>query len=151
VFSIALDLRLRLDGAWSGDQQMRILRIVALSAALAGCAASRQEVTARLGDQFIGQNVDTLVVQFGPPTSTFKMNSGQSSYVWQLTSVTDINTDRGYGQASTRFCKVSVIASPAGIVTQLNTEDSNAGMGLAGAVGAYGSICGQRLGMRPQT
>jgi hypothetical protein len=51
---------------------MRILGIVALGAALVGCAASRQEVAARLGDQFIGQNVDSLVVQFGPPTSSFK-------------------------------------------------------------------------------
>jgi hypothetical protein len=64
------------------------------------------------------------------------MNSGQTSYVRQLTSITDINTDRGWGTASTRFCKVSVIASPAGIVAQLDTE---------------GSICGQRLGMKPQT
>jgi hypothetical protein len=79
------------------------------------------------------------------------MNSGQTSYVWQLTSITDINTDRGWGTASTRFCKVSVIASPAGIVAQLDTEDSNAGVGLPGAIGVYGSICGQRLGMKPQT
>jgi hypothetical protein len=131
---------------------MRIADIVALGAALAlaACAASRQEVAARLGDQFFGQNVDALVVKFGPPTSTFKLNSGQSSYVWQLTAVTDIAVDRGYGQAQTRFCKVSVIASPVGLVTQLNTEDSNAGEGLYAAVGAFGSICAQRLGMRPQ-
>jgi hypothetical protein len=34
--------------------------IVALGAAtmLAGCAASRQEVVAKLGEQYIGQNVD---------------------------------------------------------------------------------------------
>lgn len=132
---------------------MRVPAIVAFGAALmlAACAASRQEVAARLGDQFVGQNVDALVVQFGPPTSTFKMNGGQSSYVWQLTAVTDIVTDRGSGQAQTRFCKVSVIASPAGVVTQLNTEDSSAGNGLYGAVGAFGSICGQRLGMKRQT
>jgi hypothetical protein len=130
---------------------MRVLGIVALSVALAGCAASRQEVATRLGDQFIGQNVDSLVVQFGPPTSTFKMNSGQSSYVWQLTSVTDIAGDSGYAQAQSRFCKVSVIASPAGIVTQLNTEDSNAGAGIYAAIGAFGSICARRLGMKPQT
>ena len=105
-----------------GISKVRILGIVALCAALAGCAASRQEVVARLGDEFIGQNVDALVVKFGPPTNTFKMNSGQNSYVWQLTAVTDIAADRGYGQAQTRFCKVSVIASPVGIVTQLNTE-----------------------------
>ena len=121
---------------------MRGAAIVALGATLvlAACAASRQEVAARLGDQFIGQNVDALVVKFGPPTSTFKLNSGQSSYVWQLKAVTDIAVDRGYGQAQTRFCKVSVIASPVGIVTQLNTEDSNAAEGLYAAVGAFGSI-----------
>jgi hypothetical protein len=130
---------------------MRVLRIVALAAALAGCAASRQEVAARLGDRFVGKNVDALVVQFGPPTNTFKMNSGQSSYVWQLTAVTDVVGDEGYAQAQSRFCKVSVIASPAGIVTQLNTEDSNAGRGIPGALGAYGSICARRLGMKPQT
>jgi hypothetical protein len=129
---------------------MRILAFVALCATLAGCAASRQEVVARLGDQFIGQNVDMIVVQFGPPTSSFKMNSGQTSYIWQLTAETDIRTDRGWGTATTRFCKVSVIASPTGVVQQLNTEDSNAGMGLPQAMGVYGSICGQRLGMRPQ-
>lgn len=130
---------------------MRVVVVVALSATLAGCAASRQEVAARLGDQFVGKNVDSLVVEFGPPTSMFKMNSGQTSYVWQLTSVTDIAGDRGYAQAQSRFCKVSIITSPAGIVTQLNTEDSNAGAGIYAAVGAFGSICAQRLGMKPQT
>jgi hypothetical protein len=130
---------------------MRFLGILALVSVLAGCAASRQEVVARLGDQYIGQNVDALVVKFGPPTSMFKMNSGQCSYIWQLSAETDIRTDRGWGTPSTRFCKVSVIASPAGIVTQLDTEDSNAGVDLPGLVGVYGSICGQRLVMRPQT
>jgi hypothetical protein len=63
---------------------MRILGIVALGAALGGCAASRQEVATRLGDHFIGQNVDSLVVDFGPPASTFKMNSGETSYTGSL-------------------------------------------------------------------
>jgi len=130
---------------------MRILLVVALCAMLGGCAASKQEVVTRLGDQYIGQNVDTLIIQFGPPTSSFKMNSGQTSYVWQLSAVTDIATDRGFGTASTRFCKVSVIASPTGIVQQLNTEDQNAGIGVPGLLGVYGSMCGQRLGMKPQT
>ena len=129
---------------------MRKLGIVALCAAwVAGCAASRQEVVARLGDQFVGKNVDSMVVEFGPPTSAFKMHSGQTSYVWQLTAITDIAVDRGYGQAQSRFCKVSVIASPAGVVSQLTTEDSNAGGGIYAAVGAFGSICAQRLGMKP--
>jgi hypothetical protein len=130
---------------------MRFPGVVALCAALCGCAASKQEVVARLGDQYIGRNVDALVVQFGPPTSVFKMNSGQSSYIWQLSAVTDIATDRGFGTASTRYCKVTVITSPAGVVQQLNTEDQNAGVGVPGLLGVYGSMCGQRLGMKPQT
>jgi hypothetical protein len=93
---------------------LRILEIVVLCVALTGCAASRQEVVARLGDQFIGQNADALILKFGPPSSTFKMNSGQTSYIWQLSAETDIRTDRGWGTASTRFCKVSAIASPTG-------------------------------------
>ncbi len=134
-----------------GDQHMRLLGIVALCAALAGCAASRQEVVARLGEQYIGQNVDALVVKFGPPASTFKMNSGDTSYIWQLGNQTNIYADRGTGIASTQFCKVSVIASKTGVVNQLNTEDSNAGGGIGGALGMYGSICANRLGIERQS
>ena len=50
---------------------MRILGVAALCAALGGCAASKQEVATRLGDQYVGQNVDALVVKFGPPANTF--------------------------------------------------------------------------------
>jgi hypothetical protein len=92
-----------------------------------------------------------MVVKFGPPASTFKMNSGDTSYVWQIGNQTNINTDRGSGIASTRFCKVNVIASKAGTVSQLNTEDSNAGGGIEGALGMYGSICANRLGMERQS
>jgi hypothetical protein len=130
---------------------MKIWAVVALCAALGGCAASRQEVVAQLGQEFIGQNVDALVVQWGPPASTFKMNSGDTAYVWQLGNQTDLVADHGSGFASTRFCKVNVVASPKGIVTQLNTEDSNAGGGIIGAVGGWGSICGNRLGLKHQS
>lgn len=130
---------------------MKTFWVLAVATLLAGCAASRQEVVARLGSEFVGQNVDALVVKFGPPSSVYKMNSGGSSYAWQLTAITDMAGDRGWAQAQTRFCKVTVVTSPVGIVTQLDTEDSNAGAGIGGALGAYGSICAQRLGMRPQS
>jgi hypothetical protein len=71
---------------------MRNWGIVALCAALGGCAASREEVVNRLGGQYIGQNVDVLVMRFGPPASTFKMNSGDTSYIWQLGNQTNINS-----------------------------------------------------------
>jgi hypothetical protein len=129
---------------------MRILGIVALGATLCGCAASREEVIARLGEHYIGQNVDQLVIDFGPPASTFKMNSGDTSYIWQLGNQTNAAGGNGAAIASTRYCKVSVVANKTGVVTLLNTEDSNAGGGLAGAVGMYGSICANRLGIQPR-
>ena len=129
-------------------RHLRLAATILCCVGVAGCAASREEVAARLGAEYVGKNVDTLVAKFGPPTSMFKMNSGQTSYQWQLSDQTNIAVDRmGYGYASTRYCKVSVIASPTGVVSQLDTEDSNAGIGISAAVGVYGSICANRLGM----
>jgi hypothetical protein len=131
---------------------MRSFGIVALCGMLGGCAASSQEVVQRLGTQYIGQSTDMMVRDFGPPTSTYRLQSGENSMVWLLTAVTDISANNGYAQASTRACKVSVIADPKGIVERLDTEDSNAGTGIVPRLtGMYGSICAQRLGMKPQT
>lgn len=84
----------------------------------------------------------------GPPSSAFELNSGGSPYVRHLSAVTEIEINRGHGTASTSGCKVSVITNPAGVVTQLDTKDYNPGgtgsVGLAGAMGAYGSMCGNR-------
>jgi hypothetical protein len=129
-----------------------VLSVLIGAALLGGCAATRQEVAAQLGQQFIGKNVDQLVVQFGPPASSFRMNSGETSYVWQLDAVTSIDTDRYGGTAKTYFCKVNVISSPAGIVTQLTTEDSSGTGGVVGLlVDVYGSVCARRLGIKRQT
>jgi hypothetical protein len=123
---------------------------------LSGCAATKEEVAANLGQRYIGQNVDSLVRDFGPPTSQFRMNSGETSYVWQLSAVTSINVDSdrygSSGTAQTNYCKVDVIASANGTVTQLKTEDRSGTGGLWGLMGVdvYGSICGQRLGMPRQ-
>jgi len=135
---------------------MRNFGVLAPALALSGCAAGAPEVKARLGQEYIGKNVDTLVVQWGPPSSTYRMNSGQTAYVWQLSAVTNIAVGNGVGSASTEYCKVNVIASPTGIIAALDTEDQQitGGAGLLGAaslMGAYGSLCGQRLKMKPQS
>ena len=101
---------------------------------------------------FLGKTVDSLVSEFGPPASAFRMNSGETAYVWQLSAVTNINTDRGSGTAKTNYRKVSVISSPTGIVTKLTTEDSSGTGGILGLAGVdiYGSICARHLGMQRQ-
>jgi hypothetical protein len=120
---------------------------------LCGCAATQEQVAQNLGSRFIGKNADALVSEFGPPASTFRMNSGETALTWQLSSVTSIAGDQYGAVARTRYCKVNVIASPAGIVTRLTTEDASGTGGVAGALGldVYGSVCAQRLGMPRQT
>ncbi len=122
---------------------------VVAAIALTGCAATKQEVVEKLDNTYVGKNVDALVSQFGPPASTFRMNSGETAYVWQLSSVTSINTYQGSGTARTAYCKVNVIASPTGIVSKLTTEDVSGTGGLLGAAGVdiYGSLCARYLGI----
>ena len=122
---------------------MKIINATAAAIAvtwLAGCAATKVEVRDRLGEKFIGRNVDEIVVEFGPPASTFKMNNGDTSYLWQLGASTNINTYRGSGSAQTFYCRLRIIASPRGIVSDVSTEDAS---NLAGE-----SLCAMRLGMR---
>lgn len=131
---------------------VRMVRMVALAALLAGCAATKQEVSENLGSRFIGKNVDTLISEFGPPASAFRMNSGETAYVWQLTAVTDISMDRYGGTAKTYHCKVNVISSANGTVTKLTTEDSSGTGGVVGVfVDVYGSVCARHLGMPRRT
>jgi hypothetical protein len=124
----------------------RLPFVVSLCVLLTGCLATTQQVATQLGDQYIGKNVDTLVVSWGPPKSTFRMNSGGMSYQWELSSLTGFNVDRnGSGSASTLYCKVTVVTTPTGIITQLDTEDHQAVIPVAG------SMCAQRLRIQQQT
>jgi hypothetical protein len=76
------------------------------------------------------------------------MNSGEITYQWQLSSITLIDTDQGVGSARTKYCKVSVIASPTGTVKKLTTEDASVGVLGAAGLDGRGSVCAQHLGMR---
>ena len=147
---------------------MRTAGIALLCAVLGGCWTSGQEAAtpARLGDQFIGQNVDLVVARFGKPAGRKKLDNDQMTYVWELAAA-DLpakqRTDTGqaglYGDGHTpgamsddpRFCKISVITSPEGIVTQFNAEDSNGTGAPTMTLGLVGSVCAQRLQTKSQT
>ena len=121
----------------------KIIVVFAVVLMLGGCFATVQEFSENMESKFVGRNVDNIVSEFGPPINSFKMNSGETSYVWELGSQTNINTYRGSGTAQTYFCKVNVVASPIGIVTKLFTEDSYDRFGQ--------SQCASRLGMQRKT
>ena len=152
---------------------MRILKIVALCATLGGCGALQREVVAAkpseqfVEQKFVGQKVDSLVARFGRPTRSKRMEDGQASYLWQLTDEADSAGDHGiytgsgglYGDGLTpgymsfdpRFCKLSVMASPEGVITQFIAEDLNGTGAPAVSIGVSRSICAERLGTKPQT
>jgi hypothetical protein len=148
---------------------MRILEIVAVCAALGGCAAPGQEVasTSRLGDQFVGKNVNSLVPQFGKPISRNKMDNDQTTYVWELDAATDSAADRridtghaglygdghtpGYMSDDPRRCKMSVAVSPEGIITQIVTEEQNGTGAPTRTFGILGGVCAQLIGTKSRT
>jgi hypothetical protein len=148
---------------------MRILEIVAICVALAGCAGSPQRAasTSQYGNQFVGKDVDALVAQIGRPTSSKRMDDGQGSYVWELGPTKASGSDQrvqtadgglygdgytpGYITDDPRLCKVSATTSPEGIVTQLNAEDSNGTGAPSVTLGFNQSICAQRFGTKPRT
>jgi hypothetical protein len=147
------------------DNQMRILEIVALCAVLGGCAGAQpQEGAVHADGRFIGQNVTSFAARYGPPTSSKRTDDGQGSYVWQLDAVAApdrwVDTGSGglYGDGHTpgyisndpRFCRVKIITSPEGIITQFNTEDSNGTGAPTMTLGINGGVCAKRLGTKPQ-
>jgi hypothetical protein len=85
---------------------------------LAGCAASRQEVASRLGEQFIGPERGRSCYATRTAQKFLQMNNCGASYVWQLAARTDVAIDQGYKSIRTRVCKVSVVADAKNIVTQ---------------------------------
>ena len=128
---------------------MRTLCIVAICVMLGGCAASAPEGWEQPGQEYVGRHVDALMAKWGPPTSTLRMKNGQISYIWQL--ATEMSADlvrTGSGSTGTYACKVNVVASPTGIVEQIQTEDYQAGKGLLSFAGTAGNMCGERLDLR---
>lgn len=134
---------------------MRWLGVAALCTALGGCYATGSDVRARLGQDYIGKNVDALVVRWGPPVSSFKMNSGETAYSWQLASGSSFSVSRdsqtsASGSAQGYACKVNVVALPNGAIKSLDTEDKDSSLyyGPIPTGVQLGSVCAEQLGMK---
>lgn len=68
----------------------RIAIVIALSAALAGCAIPTEAGFRQRLDTWVGKSADDLVVKRGPPTRTFDLSDGQA--VWQYTQDRTVTT-----------------------------------------------------------
>jgi hypothetical protein len=152
---------------------MRILQILAACAALGGCGLQLQEgMTAttmtptRLGDQLVGQNLDTVIARLGPPSKSSQIDNDQTSHVWQLEAGTERGNTRSYAGPGGLYgdgysphgvsagyspsCRITATVAPTGIVSQASAEESN-GTAATGLIGGGDSYCAQRLATKSRT
>ena len=145
---------------------MRTLSAAALCVVLSGVCASAQNAapSTQAGNQFVGQDVHVVADRFGLPTGRKKMDNDEMLYVWELGPADPIASRRrvdtgdgglyedghtpGYMTDDTRICKLTVIASVEGIVTQVTAEDLNGTGAPKKTFGLVGSICAERGLMR---
>lgn len=141
---------------------MRTIGAAALCMALSSGWASAQSAASstQAGNQFVGQDVHVVADRFGLPTGRKKMDNDEMLYVWELGPADPtakrrtIDTgDAGvYGDGHTpgymtddpRICKLTVIASVEGIVTQVSAEDLNGTGAPKKTFGLVGSVCAER-------
>jgi hypothetical protein len=141
---------------------MRTLAAAVLCVALSGGWASAQNAapSTQAGNQFVGKDVHVVADRFGLPTGRKKMDNDEMLYVWELGPADPTarrrRTTEGYGGRyddgetpgymtdDTRFCKLTVIASVEGIVTQVTAEDMNGTGAPKKTLGLLGSVCADR-------
>jgi len=148
---------------------MRRVQFIALCAmfgiALAGCSMPRPPeaavATSRPADHLVGQNLDTLIAQLGPPTRSSPTDNDQTTFVWQFETPAGTPPPTGsaglYGdgaspgyvsQGYSPFCRITaVVSTTTGIVAQANMEESN-GTG-ASLLRRGEGVCAQH--MRPKS
>ena len=127
---------------------------------LPSISASREAPVsaARPAEQYVGKNLDTLVAQWGPPKRSQPLDNDQTSYVWQFETNDEVLPPTGDGgivygdglspgyvsSGYSPFCRVTVVASADGVITQANTEESN-GTGTPNGYIRGGNICQKQL------
>jgi len=153
---------------------MRPASAILLCAVLSGCSLSMPSISmpslssisrpaeapvsaARPAEQYVGKNLDTLVAQFGPPKRSQPLDNDQTSYVWQFDVGDEAPPPTGAGglygdgwspgyvsEGYSPFCRVTVVASADGVITQANTEESN-GTGTPSGFVRSGNVCQKQL------
>jgi hypothetical protein len=119
---------------------MRIWGIVALCAALGGCAFERAEVAQKAQASMIGMPKEQVLACMGAPAS--RASEGKTE-VWGYNSGNGMTvTDASYGRfggtavSSNRFCNVNIVMT-AGAVSAVNYNGPTGGLLTQGEQCAY--------------
>jgi hypothetical protein len=110
---------------------MRILRIVALAAALGGCAMQRAELDQQAQTSMIGMPREKVLACMGPPAQ--KATEGQTE-VWAYNTSPTIVLNEGSG--ATRFCTINIVMA-GGAVSAVNYRGPTGGLLTRGEQCAY--------------
>ncbi|HLI98950.1 MAG TPA: hypothetical protein VKT76_04465 [Bradyrhizobium sp.] len=153
---------------WQFRNPHRLVPFALLCGVLGGCSLSvprpaEPAVTAaKPADQLVGQNLDALVAQLGPPTRSQSLDNDQTSVVWQFETSSETAPPSGdgglYGDGSSPgyvsqgyspFCRITaVVTTSSGIVAQASTEESN---GTGATILRRDSICAKHLKIKSRT
>jgi hypothetical protein len=110
---------------------MRILGIVALGAALCGCAIQRAQIAQDAQANMIGMPKEQVLICMGPPAN--RATEGQTE-VWAYNSGATFTVSDGNG--STRFCNINITMS-AGRVSDVSYHGPTGGLLSRGEQCAY--------------
>jgi hypothetical protein len=139
---------------------MRVIVVVVLGTALAGCAIQRAQVAQDARAQMVGMSKEQVLACMGPPGNraaegatevwSYASGDGKTLTSGTVTSTTTGEADRFgnsvYGSASTvgttsavstrRFCQINVVMS-GGAVSAVNYQGPTGGLLTAGEQCAY--------------
>ncbi len=119
---------------------MRVWGIVALAAALGGCAIQRAQIAQDARVQMVGLSKEQVLICMGPPanmaaegqTEVWSYNSGNGA-----TFASGSVSNRSFsGVSSRRFCQINVVMS-GGAVSAVNYQGPTGGLITAGEQCAY--------------
>src|SRR5260370_37632528 len=130
----------RVPAGLGGNQNMRILGIVALCVALAGCAIQRAQIAQDARAQMVGMSKEQVLTCMGPPAS--KATEGQTE-VWAYNSGDGTTFASGSvsggsfsGVSSSRFCRINLVLAD-GVVSAVNYQGPTGGLIPARGQSAY--------------
>jgi hypothetical protein len=138
---LALRRWLRLDASGpEGITVMRVLSVVALAAALCGCAIQRAQVAQDARVQMVGMSKEQVLACMGPPaskaaeaqTEVWGYNSGDGTVV----ASGSVSGGNFSGVSSSRFCKINMVFA-GGAVSAVNYQGPTGGLITAGEQCAY--------------
>jgi len=121
--------------------------VVLLAMALVGCGADADRVRLALTDKYTGHSVDQLVLEFGPPESSFKMTSGETSYQWDVARSASVVVSGDVASVDTSHCRVRALVGQDGRVRDVWIADKGSGDWQVSRA-LYGSYCPNRLARR---